>query len=91
MKAIMINGVHEYNLKNENNIITLYYTNSDCWQLNFKGKVAMCLIDTGNGYKIQTPLRKKNNIDYDEALYLLIILSEINDCKIETYIKEKEI
>ncbi len=91
MKAIMIDGVHEYNLEIKDRVITLYYTNSEQWSTYFRNKVVLSLIDTGNGYKIQTSLRKKNNIDYDEALYLLIILSELNDCKIETYIKEKEI
>ena len=91
MKAIMIDGVHEYNLEIKDRVITLYYTNSEEWSTYFRNKVALSLIDTGNGYKIQTPLRKKNNIDYDEALYLQIIFSELQNCKIETYIKEREL
>lgn len=78
MKKIKINGIYEYDLnileKNGEFLYMVSYNNGKQWNVNVRGKVAMVVIDTGNGLKFNQ--RKKNFLEYDEAELLRILLSK---------------
>lgn len=72
---------HEYNIviskdKDGNTCYTLYFTNSSIWSTHIRNTQASCIKDTGNGF-IFPKLGKE--IQYDEAVELLILLSFIKN------------
>jgi hypothetical protein len=91
MKAILIEGNHEYNLIEQENFIMLYYSESEHWNSNTKGQLALGLENDGNGFKIIGGLAKKNRIDYSESIELLILLSAVKESKIEIFEKVEEL
>lgn len=70
---------YDYELLNDNNNIhTLYFSNSEYWASEYKGEVAFQLKDDGNGLILLTKFDKKNRMDYSEAEYMYILLRIIN-------------
>lgn len=89
-KKILINKKHEYNLviieSDKQTLYELYFSDNDCWLSNTQNTLAFKVIDNGNYYV--TP---KKNLDYDQALYLSIILKYIKKVeKDKTKIKFKK-
>lgn len=89
IQEILIDGLYEFDLIIEENNYSLHYSNAEHW--HYKGERILGLEDTGNGFKIVTPLRKKNHIDYDEAQELYILLSVVKESKIEIVKSKQEI
>jgi hypothetical protein len=75
MEKIIIKGSHEYDLKVENNIYYLYYSNKSFWHEHIRGKLALKIEDTGNGL-ILPKLPKL--LDYSTAEKIFVILNKIN-------------
>lgn len=88
-KEIFVDGEHHYDLIIEGNKHCLHYSNAEFW--NHKGELILGLKDTGNGYKMVKPLRKKNRIDYDEAQELYILLAAVKESEIEVVESKTEI
>jgi hypothetical protein len=95
MKKIYVNGVHDYdysmitrssllekNDKNYTEVTThgLHYSNHHEWYETLRGKIAMEVVDTGDGIKFSKPL---DELDYSEAQQLRILLGIImkSDCE----------
>jgi hypothetical protein len=74
MEKIIIKGSHEYDLKVENNIYYLYYSNKSFWFEHLRGKLALKIEDTGNGL-ILPKLPKL--LDYSTAEKIFVILNKI--------------
>ena len=79
-KIIIIDNAYEYDYEVVGNTHTLYYSMGEEYMEDCRGEICMRVIDTGNGLKIteDAPQKKKNNLDYGEALYLSILLRIIN-------------
>jgi len=88
IQEILIEGVHEYTLITEGETVKLYYSTAEHW--SEPNTEVMSLEDTGDYYKI-SPLRKKNQIDYQEAEMLYILLAVLKEVKIEVVETKKEI
>ncbi len=89
MKVIHVDGIHEYNLIQEDNKFLLYYCNNGHW--SHPNTLVLGIENDGNGYKLIKPLEKKNRINYSEAEQLLILLSAVKESKIEVFEKTGEI
>lgn len=76
-KQIFIDGEYQYDYQENNRKHTLFYNNTEFWCDDIRGEIAIVIKDTGNGISIQTPF-KKNNIEYDEAERIEILLRIIN-------------
>lgn len=74
MKEIFVNGRHDYSLKIEGDVYSLFYSPDQEW--NRPNGLIMTLKDTGNGFKIQQ--KKKNYLEFDEALELAILFNVIH-------------
>jgi hypothetical protein len=77
-EEIYINGRHEYDYhKHEASknitVHTLYFSDNEEWTDNLKKKVAMQLVDNGNGIEIIGACTKKT-FNYPEAEQLHILL-----------------
>ena len=84
MKTISLDNNSEYNLVEEDSNYFIYYNQSECWNLNTRGKLAFKLINDGNEFKITQ--KRKGKLDYSESflLYLLLRLEYKDyDVKIE--------
>jgi hypothetical protein len=57
------------------NIHTLYHSNNEYWSGHTRGKVAMQIIDDGNGLILPPKLKR---LDYAKAEYMFILLKLIN-------------
>lgn len=91
-QPIFVENVHEYDYSynKEKRTHILYYSEGEQWTINYKGDIALEIKDTGNGLKIKS-LRKKNYLDYSEAVYLDILLRIIHkEYKIERATITKE-
>lgn len=88
-KEILVDEEHLYDLIIEDNKFCLHYSNAEFW--HFKGELVLGLKETGNGYKMIKPLRKKNKIDYDEAQELYILLAAVKESKIEVIESKEEL
>lgn len=75
----------DYNIVNKSNKIQLKRSNNGDW-IN-PGENACTLVDDGNGVDISIGHRSLN-LDYYEALELLIVLLQSNDSKIK-FVKSK--
>lgn len=64
---------YDYELLN-GNIHTLYFSNSDYWAEEYKGKIAFQLKDDGNGLIFLTKFAEKNRMDYSEVEYMYILI-----------------
>jgi hypothetical protein len=62
----------EHFFEQEDDIYTLRYSNGRQWEERIRGKIAMQIEETGNGYKI-TGFKK--DLDYAQMEYLQILLS----------------
>jgi hypothetical protein len=81
MKEIFIDGEYEYDYELIDNIHTLYYNNSENWDINVRNTIALQIIDNGNNLIFSKKLKK---VKYDKSLYLTILLKLINiDYKFE--------
>lgn len=89
-KPIFFNGLHDYDLEIKDDVYTLYRSNEETWYPNVKGEVIMQMVNTGNGFKF-TNQKKKNWLEYDEAVYMYILLAAEKDYKLEMFSKEKEL
>lgn len=76
-KAIFINNVHEHDYLKYGKVHILYYSEGEQWSSHVRGETVMSIKDTGNGLVI-TSQKKKNNLDYSEAIYLDILLRIIH-------------
>lgn len=76
-KQIFIDNEYVYDYEQNDIIHTLLYSKSEYWTSDIRGEVALIIKDDGNGYSIQTPL-KKSDIDYAEAERLEILLRILN-------------
>ena len=77
-EEIYINSRHEYDyhkLEATSNVTvhTLYFSNDDEWSDSMKKKVAMQLVDNGDGIEI-IGINAKKQLDYLEAEQLHILL-----------------
>lgn len=72
-KEIFIDSRHDYTLEVKDNEYLLYYSEDEAW--SFPNKLVMKIVDDGNGFKITQ--RRKNRIDYDEAIELTILFKVI--------------
>lgn len=76
-KQIFIDGEYQYDYEQNEFIHTLLYANVEYWADHRRGQAAIVIKDDGNGYSIQSPL-KKSDIDYAEAERLEILLRILN-------------
>jgi len=74
MRAIFLDGQHEYNLESKGNTHTLYFSHSEAWCIDIRGTVALRIKDDGNGFKIS---KKFKRMDYSNAFELHILLKHI--------------
>ena len=82
-QSIFVDGEYEFDYEVlDNNKHTLYYSNSDIWNLHIKNTVAFQIEDDGNGLKLLTKFNEKSRIDYSESEYLFILLKLINQPRI---------
>lgn len=88
-QEILIDSKHEYTLVTDENTVKLYYSTAEHW--NCPEEMCLGLENTGDGYKLISPLRKKNQIDYQEAEMLYILLSAVKESKVEVVLTKKEI
>lgn len=72
MKIISLDDNSEYNLIEEGGNYFIYYNQSECWNLNTRGKLAFKCINTGNGFKITQ--KRKGKLDYSESFLLYLLL-----------------
>lgn len=72
MKQIFINGIHDYDFEKKDRSYNLYFNQGDQWQSHTRGKLALSLEDTGNGFKVKKI--KGREFNYSQALYLTILL-----------------
>lgn len=79
-KSIIIDNAYDYDYEFVDRTHTLYYSMGEQYLPHCRGEICMRILDTGNGLKItqDAPQKKKNNLDYGEALYLSILLRIIN-------------
>lgn len=88
MKAIFVDGVHEYDYvkKTVSNgtVHLLFRSNSDHWSDHCKDEEIMSITNTGNGF-IFNHSRPKKEMDYHYAFYLSILLKMLsfNDHTVE--------
>ena len=76
-QQIFIDDIHEYDYElSDDNLHTLYYSNTEQWNDHIKGKIAMTIEDDGNGLKVY--FDENGRIDYAEAECLFILLKLIN-------------
>ena len=68
-KEIFINGRHDYNIIVEDDTFSLFYSSDEAWTK--PDSLVMKVIDDGNGFKIKQ--RKKDRLDYDEAVELSVL------------------
>ena len=61
----------------ENDTYTLFSSDEKMWTDHFKGTLLGILVDDGDGIEIKNPLNvgKKSSINYDEAVYIQILLA----------------
>lgn len=78
IQQIFIDDIHEYDYEKltQGNIIhhNLYFSKAEQWADFTKGKIAMSIIDDGNGLEVG----KSGKINYSEAEQLFILLKLIN-------------
>ena len=75
-QQIFIDDIHEYDYElAEDNLHTLYYSNGSHWSSYAQGRVAMQIVDDGNG--LISKFREENRIDYSEAERLFTLLKLI--------------
>jgi hypothetical protein len=72
---------HDYDLTTGGAVSTLKYSNSTEWAE--PGKLALTMVDDGNGLSFRFPDKKSINLDYSEAREMLIMLSMNSDTRIE--------
>jgi hypothetical protein len=76
-KIINENSDYEYDVKvieeNSKTTIKLFYSNSDIWSSNVKGKKTLTLIDDGNSIAFKPKLKKELN--YEQANYVRMLLA----------------
>ena len=72
MKTISLDNNSEYNLVEEDSNYFIYYNQSECWNLNTRGKLAFKLINDGNGFKLTQ--NRKGKLDYSESFLLYLLL-----------------
>jgi len=72
MKTISLDNNSEYNLVEEDSNYFIYYNQSECWNLNTRGKLAFKLINDGNEFKITQ--NRKGKLDYSESFLLYLLL-----------------
>ena len=72
MKTISLDNNSEYNLVEEDSNYFIYYNQSECWNLNTRGKLAFKLINDGNEFKITQ--KRKGKLDYSESFLLYLLL-----------------
>lgn len=89
-KPVFSNGIHDYDLEIKDDVYILYRSNEEQWYPNVRNEVVMTMESTGNGFKFSGQ-KKKNWLDYDEAVYMYILLAAEKDYKIELFNKEKEL
>lgn len=89
-KPIFFEGKHEHDLEIIDDVYTLYYSNNEIWNDNTKNTIAMQMKNTGSGFQFNNQ-RKKNFLDYDEAVYMYILLAAEKDYNIDVYKKEKKL
>jgi hypothetical protein len=71
-KQIFIDGVNEYNVLIEGKVISLFYSSNKIW--SDPDGFIISLTDTGNGFKVKSPQKSKNYLEYDDALELGVLL-----------------
>jgi len=89
-KQIFWEDEYSYDLEVKDNIYTLYYSNNECWQSNFRNTVALKMINTGNEF-IFEGLDKKHKLNYSEAVQMYILLAFEKDYKVEMSEKIREL
>lgn len=72
-KEIFIDGRHEYTVVVEEGTYSLFYSPDEIWTR--PNELVMKVEDYGNGFKIKQ--RRKNRLDYDEAVELSILFKLI--------------
>jgi hypothetical protein len=71
---IFVDDTHDYDLLIDNDVYTLFYSEGEQWSSNTRGKIAMEINDTGNGFEIiEGKPRTQNHFDYDEILFVSIL------------------
>lgn len=86
-QELFIQGFHEYNLITEGETVKLYYSTAEHW--TNPEEMCLGLENTGDNYKLLRPLRKKNQIDYDEAEMIYILLAAVKESKVEVVESKK--
>lgn len=72
MKTISLDNNSEYNLIEEDGNYFIYYNQSECWNIDTRGKLAFSLVNTGNEFKITQ--KHKGKLDYSESFLLYLLL-----------------
>lgn len=73
-KPIFVDDTHDYDLLVNNDNYTLFYSEGEQWTSNTRGKIAMEIVDTGNGFEIvEAKLSDVNHFDYSEMLFVSIL------------------
>lgn len=91
-KEIFVDGEYDHTLtveKQKNKTVyTLYYSQGKQWASDFRGTIALKVVEDGNGLKIVG--KKNGKLDYSEAMYLSIILRFFhNEYKFEQATKDE--
>lgn len=73
-KYIFINGVNDYDVEisEDRQLLSLFYSSDGAW--NNPNEFIMSLKNTGNGFQLKNAQKRKNYLEYDEALELNILL-----------------
>lgn len=89
-QEILWDSEYQYDLEIEDNVYTLWYSSSECWQQATRNTIALRLINTGNYYQV-IGLEKKGRLNYSESEELYILLASVKDSKIEIVTAKKEL
>lgn len=88
MEQILVRSSHDYDYKKVGNSHELYYSNSPEWMDS--GKIAMHVVDDGNGLDVFIDGENLIRLDYDTAEKLMILLKLINRDSLYEIITEKK-
>jgi hypothetical protein len=74
--VVIDDGSHEYNIvveqKSKGEVISLYYSENESWSSHIRGKLALKMLDNGNGVRFSKNLK---SLDYSQLNQFRLLMN----------------